>query len=768
MSKKKSNKKNHPSTTTLEVVVDIFKLHPNQCYNCKQVAAAMELDKALRDALRATLDKLVKQDVLESPEEGVYRLNREENRFIVGKVDMTKTASAYIIPDTMETLETDTEDTPPPTDVFVAEHNMNQALHGDRVRVKIFNKKNGRSEGEVVEIIERSRRTYVGKIDISHHYGFVMPDSRHMPYDIFITEAGLKGAVSGQKVVAHIVEWKKGMKCPTGEIIDVLGDAGDNDVEMHAILAEFDLPYTYPEQVTKLAEKINPKIKAADYAARRDFRMVPTFTIDPVDAKDFDDALSIQHLSNGNWEVGVHIADVTHYVDTHSGIDLEAQERATSIYLVDRTIPMLPERLSNFICSLRPDEEKLCFSAVFELNDKGTIQKEWYGRTVILSRRRFTYEEAQQVIETGEGDYRNEILTLDGLAKILREKRFKAGAVTFEREEPRFEIDEAGKPIRVYFKEMKDSNQLIEEFMLLANRKVAERIGKKVAGRKPRTFVYRVHNKPNEEKLQNFREFIKKFGYKLDTEEERNISKEMNKVLKEVKGKPEANLIETLAVRSMAKAVYSTENAGHYGLAFPHYTHFTSPIRRYPDMMVHRLLAHYLDGGKSEDKERYEQLCKHSSSMEQRAAEAERASIKYKMVEFMQDKVGLEFDGIISGVTEWGIYVELIENKIEGMVSVRSMKDDYYYYDEENYCMIGRSTNKIYTLGNKVRIRVSNSDLIQKHLDFVMADAGEDIGSSRASSGFRGNGNNGQGGRSKIKEQQGGKKHYKSGKKRKK
>ena len=712
MSRKK-NKKKHADF--LQSVIDVFTGHPTQSYNYKQVASAINLDKALRDTLIVTLDGLVMQGILECPEHGRYILKKQEERFVTGKVDMTKQGAAYIVPDEEE-LE----------DVFVSEHNLNQSLHGDKVRVRIFNKKVGRSEGEVMEIVECSRRTFVGKIESSERYAFVVPDSRNMPYDVFVPIADTKDAKNGQKVVVQITEWKKGMKCPTGEVVDVLGDAGGNDVEMHAILADFDLPYGYPEHVDKLAKRISAEITEKEHSMRRDFRGTPTFTIDPKDAKDFDDALSVRRLENGNWEIGVHIADVTHYVKPGTAINHEAEERATSIYLVDRTIPMLPERLSNFICSLRPQEEKLCFSAVFELNDKASIRHEWFGRTVILSNRRFTYEEAQEVIETGKGDYADEILRLNELARMLREKRFKDGAVTFEREEPRFELDENGKPIAVYFKRMRESNQLVEEFMLLANKKVAERIGKKAAGKKPKTFVYRVHDKPNHDKLKSFGDFIKRFGYSMKLDDETKTSKEINKILKEVHSKPEANLVETLAVRSMAKAVYSTDNLGHYGLAFPYYTHFTSPIRRYPDMMVHRMLAHYLEGGKSADKENAERLCKHSSAMEQRAAEAERASIKYKMIEFMQDKLGVTFDGIISGVTEWGIYVELIDNKIEGMISVRSMKDDYYYYDEKNYCMAGRASGITYTLGDKVSVRALNADLTLKHLDFELVNSETD------------------------------------------
>jgi ribonuclease R len=704
------SKKNKNKTDFLQSVINIFETNPTKQYNYKQIASIVNLDENMTEMLLATLDGLVLRGILASPHLGKYMYKKPEDVFLTGIVDVTKQGSAYIVPDDDEATE----------DIFVYEHNMNQTLHGDRVKVKVFNKKGGRAEGEIVEILEQSKRTFVGKIEVSSKYAFVIPDSKNMPYHIFIPLSSTKGAKNGQKVVVDIVEWKKEMKNPTGKVIDILGESGDVNVEMHAILAEFDLPYSYPEHIDKLAQRISEKITAADYANRRDFRAIPTFTIDPKDAKDFDDALSIRLLENGHWEIGVHIADVTHYVKPNSTINKEAESRTTSIYLVDRTIPMLPERLSNFICSLRPDEEKLCFSAVFELDNKAIIKNEWIGRTVILSKRRFTYEEAQEVIETGKGDYSEELLKLNALAQILRKNRFKNGAVTFEREEAKFELDENGKPLRVYFKEMKESNQLVEEFMLLANKKVAEKIGKKVAGQKPKTFVYRIHDKPDFDRLNNFGTFIKRFGYSMKLDDDTRLSKEMNKVLSEVKGKPEAGLIETLAVRSMAKAIYSTKNIGHYGLAFPFYTHFTSPIRRYPDMMVHRLLAAYLNNEKSAEADYYDKMCKQSSIMEQRATDAERASIKYKMIEFMEDKIGEIYDGLISGVTEWGIFVELIDTKIEGMASVRLMKDDYYYFDEDNYRIVGRSSGITYTLGDKVTVKLINADILQKHIDFQL------------------------------------------------
>ena len=710
MSKKKQNTKDF-----IEAVLEVFTSNPQQELNYKQVTKQLgtTADKAM---VLVTLENFTEQGVLKKSSRSKYKLVKSyQKELVTGVVDMTTQGFAYIESDECE------------EDIFVSQHNLNHALHGDTVKINLYHKKRGRPEGEVVEIVERSKQTFVGRIEMSGRFGFLIPDSRHMPYDIFIPADALNGAKNGEKVIGRITDWAKNMKSPVGEIVDVLGKPGDNDVEMHAILAEFELPYKFPEELNKVAEKISDKITKKDYAERWDFREVSTFTIDPKDAKDFDDALSIRQINENTWEVGVHIADVTHYVKQDSEIDKEGMQRATSVYLVDRTVPMLPERLSNYICSLRPNEEKLCFSAVFELDEKATITKQWIGRTVILSKRRFTYEEAQEVIETGEGDYKNEVLMLNKLAQKLRTKRFASGSVSFEREEPRFEIDENGKPLGVYFKEFKESNQLIEEFMLLANKKVAEFIGKQAGNKKAKTFVYRIHEKPNEDRFNSFRQFIAKFGYKLEPKREKDISKELNKLLKEVHGKPEANLIETLAVRSMAKARYSTDNIGHYGLAFPYYTHFTSPIRRYPDMMVHRLLERYLKEGKSADKDYYEQQCKHSLAMEVKAAEAERASIKYKMVEFMQDKVGQEFDGVISGVTEWGIYVELSETMIEGMVSVREMKDDYYYFDDEEYSMVGKSSHKRYTLGDKVRIKVLRANMERKQLDFSMVTEDADF-----------------------------------------
>ena len=608
--------------------------------------------------------------------------------------------------------------------IFIAERNSAHAMAGDKVRIAFYAKRRGReAEGEVIEILERANDTFVGTLEVAKSYAFLVTENRTLANDIFIPKEKLKGGKTGDKAIVKVVEWPDKAKNPIGQVIDILGKAGDNTTEMHAILAEFGLPYVYPASVEKAADRIPAEIPAEEYAKREDFRNVTTFTIDPKDAKDFDDALSIRKLKDNLWEVGVHIADVTHYVTEGSIIDKEAEKRATSVYLVDRTIPMLPERLCNFICSLRPDEEKLAYSAIFEMTDKGEVKNSRIVHTVIKSDRRFTYEEAQQIIETKEGDFKEEILKLDSLAKILREKRFTAGAINFDRYEVKFEIDEQGKPVRVYFKISKDANKLIEEFMLLANRTVAEFVGRPPKGKTKKTFVYRIHELPDPDKMENFASFIRRFGYKLKTDGTKtDVSKGINSLLDNVQGKPEENLIETVAIRAMQKARYSTENIGHYGLAFEYYTHFTSPIRRYPDMMVHRLLERYLAGGRSVIQKKYEDLCDHCSSMEQVAANAERASIKYKQVEFMQDKFGMVFDGVISGVTEWGLYVELNENKCEGLVPIRDLDDDYYEFDEKNYCLLGRRKKRQYRLGDPITIKVAQANLERKQLDFQLAE----------------------------------------------
>ncbi|MFW5832376.1 MAG: ribonuclease R, partial [Prolixibacteraceae bacterium] len=603
----------------------------------------------------------------------------------------------------------------------------NHAMDGDKVHVHLYaSRKKHDLEGEVTEIIERAKTHFVGTVEMSRNFAFLVP-SEKVSFDIFIPKEKLKGAKNGQKAIAEIIEWPPKARSPFGQITDVLGDVGNNDAEMHAILAEFELPYKFPENINKAAEKISLEIPAEELSNRRDFRNVITFTIDPADAKDFDDALSLRKLPNGNWEVGIHIADVTHYVTPTSMIETEAEYRATSVYLVDRVVPMLPERLSNGVCSLRPKEDKLCFSAVFEMNDMAGVVKEWFGKTVIHSNRRFSYDEAQEIIETGKGDFSAEMLQLNELAIKLRQERFKKGSIAFDRVEIKFNIDENGKPLSVFFKESKDSNKLIEEFMLLANKHVAEFIGKAGKRKSTKTFVYRIHDKPDAEKLENFNSFISRFGYGIQLTSPNAISSSMNNLLQNVKGKNEQNVVETLAIRTMAKAEYSTRNIGHYGLSFDFYTHFTSPIRRYPDMMVHRLLQRYLDGGRSADEDKYEDLCRHSSDMETRAANAERASIKYKQVEFMQDHIGEVFPGVISGVTDWGIYVEL-ENKIEGMVPIRELDDDFYIFDEKNYALVGRHTNQTYQLGGEVTVEIWRTNLEKKHLDFRLVNKAEDSG----------------------------------------
>jgi ribonuclease R len=608
--------------------------------------------------------------------------------------------------------------------IFVAERNSMHALNGDKVKVVIAAARKGADpEAEVIEILEKKDQTFIGTLRVEKQYGTLVTDSKFLATDIIIPKNKLKGGKTGDKAIARITTWDDEEKNPKGEVIDILGVTGENTTEMHAILAEFGLPYRYPEAVEKAAAKIDAGITDEVVAQRIDMRDTTTFTIDPKDAKDFDDALSIKKLKNGNWEVGVHIADVTHYVHPDTIIDKEAQKRATSVYLVDRVVPMLPEHLSNGICSLRPDEDKLTFSCIFEMDSNANVLNSKIARTVTRSNRRFTYEEAQEIIETGNGDYKDDILTLDSLAKILRKKRYENGSVEFDRAEVRFDIDETGHPVGVYFKESKDANKLIEEFMLLANKTVAAAIGKTEGKKKAKAFVYRVHDMPDPGKLADLSKIARTFGFKVkETGSSREVNRSINRMLADVKGKGEENFLSTLAIRSMAKAIYTTQNIGHYGLAFDYYTHFTSPIRRYPDMMVHRLLERYLAGGRSVNVQKLEDLCKHSSDMEQLAANAERSSIKYKQVEFMGDHMGQVFDGVISGVTEWGLYVEINENMCEGLVPVRELADDYYDFDEKNYCLVGRRKNVRYRLGDNVKVKVVRANLERKQLDFVLVD----------------------------------------------
>ncbi len=616
--------------------------------------------------------------------------------------------------------------------IFVAERNSMHALNGDRVAISVAARVRGREpEAKVTEIIERKQQTFIGTLRVGKHMGTLVTDSKFLATDIVIPRNKLRGGRTGEKAVVRITEWPENEQIPYGEVLDVLGPTGENNTEIHAILAEYGLPYVYPAAVEKAADKIDAGITPEVVAEREDMRGVVTFTIDPRDAKDFDDALSVRRMPGGNYEVGVHIADVTHYVKPDSIIDREARERATSVYLVDRVVPMLPEHLCNGICSLRPDEDKLAFSVIFEMDDQGRVLDSRIRRTVIRSVRRFTYEEAQDVIESRSGDYADEILLLDRLAKILRKERYANGSVEFDRTEVRFEIDEKGHPVSVFFKESKDANKLIEEFMLLANKTVAAAIGRPEGKRKPKAFVYRVHDTPDPDRLSDFAKLARTFGYKVRTEgAAADINKSINRMLADVQGKGEENFLSTLAIRSMAKAIYTTTNIGHYGLGFDYYTHFTSPIRRYPDMMVHRLLARYLAGGRSAALDKLEEECKHSSAMEQLAASAERSSIKYKQVEYMADHLGEVYSGVISGVTEWGLYVELDDNKCEGLVPVRDLADDFYDFDEKNYSLVGRRHGHRYRLGDSVQVKVARCDIAKKQLDFVIAGEAVDSYSS--------------------------------------
>lgn len=744
MSRKKNKDENPFRTFLAGELYKVFNKHPHKTFNHKQLSKLIrplavdfikkhipdyaymeEIPDELKEGIIALLGELHAKGELIETERGKFKM-KPQHAYMEGIIDIKPSGVAYLLSENDE------------DDIEIAPRNVKNALNGDRVKIYLYARhKHKRMEGEVVEVLKRAKTEFVGKVQLNGKFAFVVPDSPKMLVDIFIPEDKIGNAQQGQKVVAELIEWQKGAKNPVGKIKTVIGWPGENDVEMNSILAEFGFPLEFPERVEKEADAIAERIDPKEIARRKDFRSVTTFTIDPIDAKDFDDALSYRNLDNGNVEIGVHIADVSYYIRPGSFLDKEAYERGTSVYLVDRVIPMLPEKLSNGVCSLRPQEDKLCFSAVFELNDKAQVLNQWFGKTIIHSDKRFHYDEAQAVIETGKGPFSAEILKMQDLAKKLRAERFKKGAIAFEKAEVKFNLDKNGKPIGVYLKENKDANKLIEEFMLLANRSVAEWAGKthQLKGEKlkvknnqrktqvavgTRPFVYRIHDSPVSEKLQNFARFAGKWGYKLKIDTEKEIAHSLNGLMNSLRGKKEQNVLEQLAVRTMSKAVYTTENIGHYGLAFDYYTHFTSPIRRYPDVLVHRLLEYYLRGDEGADAELLEAQCKHSTQMEIRASDAERASIKYKQVEFLQDKIGQVFDGIISGVTEWGLFVEIVENKCEGMVRLRDLDDDFYEFDETNYCVVGSRTKNKYTMGDTVKVQVARCDLLRKQIDFKL------------------------------------------------